>query len=139
LKNLVLPGIGQFTILDRTITEPKDAGNNFFLEGQKSIGKPRAEEATRLLLELNDGVQGHAVVNKDVQEVLASADGAEWLKGFTLIIAHNVEKGALEKLSDLLWADIKSPPLVVIRSAGFLAEIFIQFHEHAGERTFNCF
>ncbi|KAJ3508486.1 hypothetical protein NMY22_g16596 [Coprinellus aureogranulatus] len=131
LKNLVLPGVGQFTILDRTITEPKDAGNNFFLEGQQSIGKPRAEEATRLLLELNDGVKGHAVVNKDVEEVLGSEDGAEWLKGFTLIIAHNLEKATLERLSDLLWADLKSPPLVVIRSAGFLAEVFVQFHEHA--------
>lgn len=102
------------------------------MEGQKSIGKPRAEEATRLLLELNDGVQGHAVVNKGVEEVLGSEDGSEWVKGFTLIVAHNLEKASLERLSDLLWADVKSPPLVVIRSAGFLAEVFIQFHEHAG-------
>lgn len=103
------------------------------MEGQKSIGKPRAEEATRLLLELNDGVQGHAVVNKSIEEVLGSEDGPEWLKGFTLIVAHNLEKASLDRLSDLLWADVKSPPLVVIRSAGFLAEVFIQFHEHAGQ------
>ncbi|KAF6752918.1 ubiquitin activating enzyme [Ephemerocybe angulata] len=132
LKNLVLPGIGQFTILDRTITSPSDAGNNFFLEGQDSVGKPRAEEAVRLLLELNDGVKGHSIVNKDVKEVLGTEDGVEWLKGtFSLVIAHNLEKGALDQLSDVLWKDAKSPPLVVIRSAGFLAEVFIQFHEHA--------
>ena len=35
-----------------------DAGNNFFFEGPDSIDKPRAEEAVRLLLELNDSVDG---------------------------------------------------------------------------------
>ncbi|KAJ2923585.1 hypothetical protein H1R20_g13506, partial [Candolleomyces eurysporus] len=133
LKNLVLPGIGQFTLLDRTITSPSDAGNNFFLEGLDSVGKPRAEEAVRLLLELNEGVKGHPIVEKDIQQVLSNEgeSGAEWVKGFSLIIAHNLEKDALDQLSDLLWADVKSPPLVIIRSAGFLAEVFIQFHEHA--------
>lgn len=125
----MLPGVGQFTILDPTITAPSDAGNNFFLEGLDSVGKPRAQEAVRLLLELNDGVQGHAIVDKDINEVLNT--DVEWLKSFTLIIAHNLDKGALDQLSEVLWADVKGPPLVVIRSAGFLAEVAIQFHEHA--------
>ena len=52
LKNLVLPGVGQFTILDdATVTGP-DLGVNFFLE-QSSLGKSRAEETVRLLKELN--------------------------------------------------------------------------------------
>lgn len=60
LKNLVLPGIGHFTILDPEIVQPEDVGNNFFLEGLDSVGKSRAEEATRLLTELNENVQGVA-------------------------------------------------------------------------------
>ena len=60
LKNLVLPGIGHFTILDPEIVKPEDAGNNFFLEGHESIGKSRAQEAVRLLRELNEGVDGLA-------------------------------------------------------------------------------
>ena len=60
LKNLVLPGIGHFTILDNSTVTPQDAGNNFFLEGNTSIGKSRAQEAVRLLLELNDSVDGVA-------------------------------------------------------------------------------
>ncbi|TFK21372.1 ubiquitin activating enzyme [Coprinopsis marcescibilis] len=133
LKNLVLPGIGAFTILDRTTTSPSDAGNNFFLEGLDSVGKPRAEEAVRLLLELNDGVKGNSIVEKDIQEVLASEGekGTEWIKSFSLIIAHNLEKIALDRLADVLWADFESPPLFIVRSAGFLAEVSIQFHEHA--------
>lgn len=60
LKNLVLPGVGHFTILDSAKVTPEDAGNNFFLEGQSSIGKSRAQEAVRLLRELNDSVEGVA-------------------------------------------------------------------------------
>lgn len=60
LKNLVLPGIGQFSILDTAVVDDADLGVNFFLE-DASLGKFRAEETVRLLGELNPGVQGHAV------------------------------------------------------------------------------
>ena len=136
LKNLVLPGVGNFTILDNTITSPADAGNNFFLEGLDSVGKPRAAEAVRLLLELNEGVKGQAITDKSPEEILADP---ETLKGYTLIIAHNLDKPVLDRLSNLLWADVKSPPLVILRSAGFLAEVFIQFHEHASECSSSLF
>jgi amyloid beta precursor protein binding protein 1 len=57
LKNLVLPGVGGFTIVDpATVTEP-DLGVNFFLE-ESSLGKSRAEETCRLLKELNPDVDG---------------------------------------------------------------------------------
>lgn len=60
LKNLVLPGIGHFTVLDPELVTQEDAGNNFFLEGPDSIGKSRAQEAVRLLRELNESVEGDA-------------------------------------------------------------------------------
>jgi molybdopterin/thiamine biosynthesis adenylyltransferase len=60
LKNLVLPGIGHFTILDSEAVTSDDAGNNFFLEGLDSVGKNRAEEAVRLLREMNESVSGDA-------------------------------------------------------------------------------
>jgi amyloid beta precursor protein binding protein 1 len=61
LKNLVLPGIGHFTIADPNIATPEDVGNNFFLE-LDSVGKQKAVEAARLLSELNDSVQGAAEI-----------------------------------------------------------------------------
>ncbi|KAF8965437.1 hypothetical protein BDZ97DRAFT_1918283 [Flammula alnicola] len=128
LKNLVLPGIGHFTILDPSKVTPEDAGNNFFLEGPSSIGKSRAEEGVRLLGELNDGVEGKADL-RSLEEVLAK--DKEWLSEFTIVIAHNLEAGVLDQLATLLWEDESSPPLVVVRSAGFLAEFYIQYHEHA--------
>lgn len=67
LKNLVLPGIGQFTILDSAIVSEADLGVNFFLE-DASLNKYRAEETCRLLTELNPDVSGHAII-----EVLSAA------------------------------------------------------------------
>ncbi|KAH7909098.1 hypothetical protein BJ138DRAFT_1127932 [Hygrophoropsis aurantiaca] len=127
LKNLVLPGIGHFTILDHESVSPADAGNNFFLEGFKSIGKPRADEAVRLLSELNEGVEGKAD-HRTLESILESEP--QWLTSFTLIIAHNLHSSILARLSSLLWKDHTYPALMVVRSTGFLAEFFIQFHEH---------
>ena len=60
LKNLVLPGVGNFTILDSAKVTEEDLGVNFFLE-ESSLGKSRAEETCRYLRELNPDVQGHAI------------------------------------------------------------------------------
>ncbi|KAK7039482.1 NEDD8-activating enzyme E1 regulatory subunit [Favolaschia claudopus] len=127
LKNLVLPGIGHFTILDPATVTPRDAGNNFFLEGQSSIGKSRAEEAVRLLAELNEGVEGKADTSS-LEQILDNNPG--YFASFTLVIAHNLESKLLERLSTLLWADDTLPILVAVNSAGFLGEFHIQFHEH---------
>jgi NEDD8-activating enzyme E1 regulatory subunit len=60
LKNLVLPGVGGFTIADSATVSEADLGVNFFLEAE-SLGKSRAKECTRLLEELNPDVRGHVV------------------------------------------------------------------------------
>ena len=60
LKNLVLPGIGNFTIVDGSVVEEADLGVNFFLE-ESSLGKSRAEECCRLLRELNHDVHGQGI------------------------------------------------------------------------------
>jgi len=132
LKNLVLPGIGHFTILDHTSVTPEDAGNNFFLEGPSSIGKSRAEEAVRLLCELNEGVEGKADTG-NVAEILEK--NPTYFENFSLVIAHNLQPVLLDKLATLLWSDPTYPMLAVVNSAGFLAEFSLQFHEHTSRFT----
>ena len=134
LKNLVLPGIGKFTILDSSNVTPEDAGNNFFLEGPSSIGKSRAEEAVRLLGELNEGVEGKADT-RNLEDLLNQ--DKEWFGKFTIVLTHNLDEDSVQRLSQLLWEDRSYPPLVVIRSAGFLAEFYVQFHEHDSELSFS--
>jgi amyloid beta precursor protein binding protein 1 len=131
LKNLVLPGVGHFSVLDHARVSPADAGNNFFLEAA-SIGKHSAPEAVRLLAELNDSVEG--VADTRPLSAVLDADPA-WLAAFTVVVAHNLDSALLERLSAFLWSDPARPPLVVVRSAGFLAEFFIQCHEHTSEHA----
>lgn len=57
LKNLVLPGIGNFTIQDSTVVSEADLGVNFFLE-EEHLGGFRAEHTCNLLKELNPDVIG---------------------------------------------------------------------------------
>ena len=66
LKNLVLPGIGHFTIVDEREVDEEDLGVNFFLE-ESSLGESRAEECSKFLQELNPEVQGHGLRQVGIQ------------------------------------------------------------------------
>lgn len=57
LKNLILPGIGRFTIADQAAVTEEDLGVNFFLD-ELSLGSSRVQTTTNFLLELNPDVQG---------------------------------------------------------------------------------
>ena len=71
MKNLVLPGIGSFTIADSATVTEADLGVNFFLE-EESLGRSRAKECVRLLEELNPDVRG-AVVTQVCQRTCRQA------------------------------------------------------------------
>ena len=129
----MLPGIGHITLLDHGVVSPADAGNNFFFDGPTSIGLNRAEEAVRLLAELNESVDARADT-RDVAHVLAT--DPSYFFDFSLIITHNIAPVLLTRLADLLWSKPSSPPLIPVRSAGFLAEFFVQFHTHESACTF---
>lgn len=65
LKNLVLPGIGQFTIADDAVVNTADLGVNFFLD-ESSLGTSRARACTDFLLELNPEVKGNSFSASEV-------------------------------------------------------------------------
>ncbi|RCI10665.1 hypothetical protein L249_4234 [Ophiocordyceps polyrhachis-furcata BCC 54312] len=68
LKNLVLPGIGSFTIIDEAIVSDEDLGVNFFLD-ESDRGKSRAQCCMNHLLELNPGVRGSYYPRPNVRNV----------------------------------------------------------------------
>ena len=49
LKSLVLPGVGNFTIVDGKKVTPEDIGNNFFLDNE-CVNQSRGSVATRCLI-----------------------------------------------------------------------------------------
>lgn len=123
LKNLVLPGVGHFTILDDRCVSGGDAGSNFFLDGS-SVGKPRSHKAVELLSELNPDVQGEAIQESPASYI---SDEGFWKK-FTIVIACELQTEMLLELSRTLW-DL-CIPLVAIRCVGFVGGFRIAIPEH---------
>lgn len=69
LKNLILPGIGSFTVVDEDLVSESDLGVNFFLT-EESISQPRAQECCKFLQELNPEVNGHAIQKVSARRLL---------------------------------------------------------------------
>ncbi|GAA5927911.1 hypothetical protein JCM1841_005047, partial [Sporobolomyces salmonicolor] len=123
LKNLVLPGIGKFTLLDPSTVQPNDIGNNFFLEPD-SLGKSRAEEAVKFLCELNTDVTGVAIV-QSLADLLSSSPTS--IGSYSLIIAVDVPPAELLQLADEAWK--QGVPLVKVQSCGFYGALRVQVEE----------
>ncbi|SCV74446.1 BQ2448_8085 [Microbotryum intermedium] len=133
LKNLVLPGLGKFTILDPAKVQGFDIGNNFFLD-PTSLGKARAEQVTQFLLEMNSDVKGEAIVQVrlfacDLSTVLSTAP--ETLTKYSLFIAVDVNPHDLLQLADLAWKN--HIPLIKVRSCGFYGSLRTQINELPSE------
>jgi len=125
LKNIVLPGVGKFTILDDQKLSQEDAGNNFFLR-KENIGQYRGPVAKDMLLELNPEVRGNSI-ESSVSQILQ--DQPEFFKSFNLVIATDVDEESVKHLSNYLWNN--NIPLMVVRSYGLLGYIRLQVKEHA--------
>ncbi|KIR38806.1 amyloid beta protein binding protein 1 [Cryptococcus deuterogattii 99/473] len=133
LKNLVLPGISQFTILSSKTTTAQDVATNFFLHPD-SIGSNIAQESAKYLKELNPAVEGEA--RKEDPAIIIKTD-PQFFLSFTLIILSNVEPSLENQISEILWeasSSIGGPdiPLIVIRNSGFISRVQIQLREHTG-------
>jgi len=124
LKSLVLPGMGNFTILDPHPVTGEDAGNNFFLT-HDSIGQSRGEVATRLLLEMNHEVRGESRQESVEQVLVADPD---FFSSFSLVVACGLSEKFLLMLSEKLYSS--KIPLLVVRTSGFLGYIRLQLSEH---------
>ncbi|ODM20199.1 hypothetical protein SI65_05187 [Aspergillus cristatus] len=120
LKNLVLPGIGGFTIVDPATVTESDLGVNFFLE-EESLGKSRAEETCRLLRELNPDVEGN-FQTKPIAELLQDANFLGQYK--LVLISGPLKRSSLNALSK--GARELGIPLLYTHSVGFYSTFSLQ-------------
>ena len=90
LKNLVLPGISAFTILDNHTVKSVDLGSNLFLTAD-SLGRSCGLCATELLQELNVEVRSNYID-----------------KSLDLILQKDPGKSTLERVSDPVHCYINS-------------------------------
>lgn len=123
LKNLVLPGIGSFSVIDDAFTTAHDKASNFFLP---IVGKGRAEAAKDYLLELNPDVSGSS------QQVPSLSLVADWksllyknASGKNLmVIASDLEPSVLEVLSSVCTTEKLA--LIVVQSYGLMGVVRLQ-------------
>jgi len=124
LKNLILPGVGSFTIVDDKKVGGDDIGNNFFLD-KDSLGKARAQVTTELLLELNEDVNGD-FVEENVETLLEN--NSSFFTNFSVVIATSLPEKPLLQLSALLWQ--QDVPLLSVASIGLVSWVRIAVPEH---------
>ncbi|KAJ9155019.1 NEDD8-activating enzyme E1 regulatory subunit [Pleurostoma richardsiae] len=114
LKNLVLPGIGRFTIADAATVQEEDLGVNFFLD-DSCLDKPRSQCCTELLLELNPEVKGDWFPKEgplELDRILATSPT------FTMIMyTFPIQPDDLKLLVE--YGEQHKTPLVSVHSAGF--------------------
>ncbi|KAG2774090.1 NEDD8-activating enzyme E1 regulatory subunit [Phytophthora cactorum] len=125
LKNLVLPGVGRFSILDDANVSLADATNNFFVTAD-AVGQSRAETVAKLLLEMNADVAGDGR-HANIKQVLQ--DEPQYLDQFDLVLATQLDEAATTKLAELCLA--KRIPLLLVTSYGFLGSLRLQAAQHA--------
>ncbi|PWN37308.1 uncharacterized protein FA14DRAFT_159419 [Meira miltonrushii] len=125
IKNLVLPGMGKFVLVDSRSIDEADLGNNFFISSSAK-GKGRAEEVLQNLLELNPEVKGEAIK----QEPAKWAQDVD-LDAFTMVIAVNQPSSVLLPLAAKAWQAKGGVgiPLMTVAGAGLIGEISVQIKE----------
>ncbi|KAK9451637.1 uncharacterized protein V1518DRAFT_409128 [Limtongia smithiae] len=125
LKNLVLPGVGAFTIVDDKLVSQEDIDSNFFVISD-SLGKPRAESVSSYLQELNADSTAHSLSVEDINALTEMS--LPW-EEYTLVVANGLLPSTLKRIANFLWQ--KDIPLIVTRSVGFYASLRIVVKEHA--------
>ena len=124
VKNLVLPGIGGFTIVDNKRVSPEDVGTNFFVTAD-TVGFPRAQVAVALLQELNPDVKG-AYIDDDFKSILETTP--DFFTQFTVVIATDLSDEQLLMLAQLLWK--LAIPLLIARVYGLVGYLRIAVPHH---------
>jgi amyloid beta precursor protein binding protein 1 len=129
LKNLVLPGIGRFTIIDDHVVTEVDAGSNFFLK-KTDVGLFRAECVAKLIQELNPDVQFSCKtkvfpIHQKSSEIITA--NPAFLSDYSLVVVCEIVESDLLKLAKSC-RDF-GIPIVYARSYGMFGYLRVDMEE----------
>ena len=119
LKNLVLPGVGEFTIVDGGVVSEADIRSNFFVRVE-DLGKSRAEVCAELLGSLNPDVKSHSVVSAPSTDLLNS-------NSYSLVIVCEADPEVIEAFAASCWSS--GTPLIVAGTAGLVGRVRVQLRD----------
>eukprot|EP00116_Pleurobrachia_bachei_P003554 sb/3463816/ len=124
LKNLILPGIGEVTIVDNNTVTLTDIQSNFFL-APRDLSKPRGESVARYLSLLNPE-STIKTITSPCPEFIQNNLGA--LKNYSLFIVCNLHYREYQDLAQLAWDT--NTPLVVADCLGMYSVVRLVVKEH---------
>ena len=124
LKNLVLPGIGTFTIVDSNHVAVGDLDSNFFIPSNK-VGTHRGSCVAETLRELNADVRS-IVCSENLDYILDNSP--HFFDNFTIVIVNDVSEDRLRRLAANLWSN--NTPLLVARSYGMVGYLRLVVKSH---------
>ena len=124
LKNLILSGVGEVTIVDDAKITQEDLKNNFFVDAD-DVNKSRGEIVLKNLLELNPDVKGN-FINKSAKEYMD--DEKNDFKSFTVLIATNLLSNENDKLYSI--AKKNNLRLVIVKNNGLINYIRLYENYH---------
>lgn len=125
LKNLILPGIGSFTIVDDLLVTGDDISSGFFLN-EDDLGKPVASSMTSKLQELNRDVNGNSI-EKSLEHLIQDANlNSQFWSQFNVVILskrHSTAKNTIDSLKEILWN--LNIPLLLVDNIGFYGYLHV--------------
>lgn len=136
LKNLVLPGIASFTIVDHHPITPADRAANFFLStppvtDASHIPVSRAAHLAQAMHRLNPDVAPAYVSDPPASTFLStSATAAAFLAPFSLVVLSQTSPSSTLARSVSSACHDLNLPLLYLRTAGLIATMRIQLREH---------
>lgn len=124
LKNLVLGGVGAFTVVDGRRVRDEDLGNNFLLTAEQK-DRPRARSVSEALQEMNGSVAG-SYVEEEPTTLLAR--NPSFLGSFGLVLAAQMSADDAAKIDRICRKH--GNKLVDVRACGLVATVRIGGEEH---------
>uniref|UniRef100_A0A672GYC1 NEDD8-activating enzyme E1 regulatory subunit n=1 Tax=Salarias fasciatus TaxID=181472 RepID=A0A672GYC1_SALFA len=129
LKNLVLPGIGAFTIVDGHTVLLNSLNFNCIVWFQVYVHfftlQNRAQAATELLQELNSDVSGN-FVEESPDKLLDN--NPEFFQRFTIVIGVQIPESTCLRLGSVLWS--ASVPFLICKTYGLIGYMRLVVEEH---------
>lgn len=138
LKNLVLPGIASFTIIDGHDVDEHEHGVNFFLSASSSFESKhnessascnRALRVTESMHELNGAVEGSYIPHHVATFIRNEEDAFSFFTRFSVVII--TQMGSLDPTVKFISSACfrANIPLILIRAYGLIGYLRIQARE----------
>lgn len=127
LKNLVLPGLGHYTIVDDRNVSQSTFEANFYVE-RKDLGQPLAACIVRQLSEMNTDPTGSAIQVSPVEFVREVIRDRSKLQGFTIVILSCATSDVETSNFGAICHEI-GIPIIIVKSAGLLGYVRSSFKE----------